>query len=1052
MNLPFYQHTNPDLCVYNPLRERVNAAYRMNETEVVSTLMAYVNFSPAVEHDIAALAKRLVSTVRDKQAERSVIEAFMLQYNLSMEEGVLMMCLAEALLRVPDKETERLLLKDKLTSASWDKHLGESESTLVNLATAGLSLSGKVLRASDAPGGGFKSVWNKLVAKSGEPVIRAAVREAMKLLSKQFVIGQTIAEALEASQPYVARGYRFSYDMLGEVARTQHDADRYYQAYYDAITSIATLSPHHDLFDGPSISVKLSALHPRYEYSHRDTVVPYLITRVKALVLHAKAHNIAVTFDAEEANRLDMSLDIIHALFLDPDFSGWEGMGMAVQAFQRRAFFLLDWLIDMARSAKKRLQIRLVKGAYWDSEIKMAQMDGFADYPVFTRKTNTDLSYLACAKKMLMAQDAIFPQFATHNAYTVAAILTLLYGREDQYQFEFQSLQGMGRALHDQIVEKDTFNIPSRIYAPVGSYQDLLPYLVRRLLENGANSSFVNQIADVKVPIEELTQSPVQKIKQYASIPNPHIPLPPALYDLQRPNSSGVDFSNVDSLKDLADAMQQASTQTWSAAPGDRAVDGGKVVTNPANRQQAVGQLALADLSEVPGFMARATAAFTSWEATPVVARAAILRRTADLFEAHKAEFMYLAVNEAGKTLFDANAEVREAVDFCRYYACQAETTLQDQVMPGPTGESNVLRMRGRGVILCVSPWNFPLAIFSGQVAAALVAGNTVVAKPSEQTALIAALAVRLFHAAGLPKDALQLMPGKGSVIGDALVKHPDVAGVIFTGSTATAQHIAETLAKRPGPILPLIAETGGINAMIADSTALPEQLVRDVITSAFGSAGQRCSALRLLCVQDDIADGVITMLRGAMAELQVGNPAYLSTDIGPVIDESAQRNLLAHIAEMKQQATLIYECVLGPETSAGTFVAPCAFELQAISQLKQEVFGPVLHIVRYRAQDLDATLDAINALGYGLTFGIQSRINSTIQHIQSRIQAGNIYVNRNMIGAVVGVQPFGGSRLSGTGPKAGGPHYLTRLVHESTLTMDTTAVGGNASLMAMED
>lgn len=1044
MNLPFYAHSTDAFCVINEKRQRINEAYRQDETVVVNELLRTVDFSNLVEKDIVELAQRMVLNVREKQAERGVIEAFMLQYNLSMEEGVLMMCLAEALLRVPDKETERLLLKDKLTSASWDEHVGQSESTLVNLATTGLSLSGKILS--------FKGMWGSLIARMGEPVIRAAVREAMKLLSKQFVIGQTIAEALENSKDYQKQGYRFSYDMLGEVARTQHDADRYYQAYFDAITTIGRMSSQLDLINGPSISVKLSALHPRYEYSHRDTVVPYLIARVKTLVLHAKANNLSLTLDAEEANRLDMSLDIIRGIFLDPELAGWEGLGLAVQAFQRRAFYLLDWLIEMARSAKKRIQVRLVKGAYWDSEIKMAQVDGMPDYPVFTRKTNTDLSYLACAKKMLQAQDAIFPQFATHNAYTVAAILTMLQGNETQYQFEFQSLQGMGRALHDQIVAKETFNLPSRIYAPVGSYQDLLPYLVRRLLENGANSSFVNQIADETVPISELTENPVHKIHGYASIPNPRIPLPPALYGDSRRNSAGLDFSDISTLTRLADGMAQAAKQTWSAAPTQRNGFMSKSVTNPANRQHVVGTLALADAVDVDGVVARAKAAFTVWDAMPVTARAEILCKTADLFEQHQAEFVYLAVNEAGKTLFDANAEIREAVDFCRYYASQALVTLQDQPLPGPTGEANVLRMRGRGVMLCVSPWNFPLAIFSGQVAAALVAGNTVVAKPSEQTALIAALAVRLFHAAGLPADALQLMPGKGAVIGDALVKHPDVAGVIFTGSTATAQHIAETLAKRPGPILPLIAETGGINAMIADSTALPEQLVRDVITSAFGSAGQRCSALRILCVQEDIAEGVITMLRGAMAELQVGDPQYLSTDIGPVIDETAQRQLQAHIDTMKQTATLIYECKLGPETEHGTFVAPCAFELAAIAQLNKEVFGPVLHVVRYRASELDATIDAINALGYGLTFGIQSRISSTIEHIQRRIHAGNIYVNRNMIGAVVGVQPFGGSRLSGTGPKAGGPHYLTRMAHESTFTMDTTAVGGNASLMAMED
>ena len=1055
MKLPFYVNSTEAFCVYNDAREALNQAYRMDETEAVNRLLSYVNFTAGVEKEIEHIATKLVQHVRAAQSELHVIEAFMLQYNLSMEEGVLMMCLAEALLRVPDKDTERLLLKDKLTSASWDKHLGESESRLVNMATSGLSLSSKILQEPAEGGNYVKNLWGKMLAKAGEPVIRLAVREAMKILSKQFVIGQTIEEAIEESKKYQQQGYRFSYDMLGEVARTQADADRYYRAYYDAITRMGELSAHRHLITGPSISVKLSALHPRYEYSHRDTVVPYLIERLKQLVLHAKSFNISVTIDAEEANRLDMSLDIIRAVFLDPELTSWEGLGMAIQAFSRRTFYLLDYLIDMARSAHKRIQLRLVKGAYWDSEVKMAQVDGMPNYPVFTRKYNTDLSYLACAKKMLLAQDAIYPQFATHNAYSVAAIMTLVAGREHQMEFEFQSLQGMGRALHDQIVNADSYHLPSRIYAPVGHYQDLLPYLVRRLLENGANSSFVNQLSDPNVPIAELIESPVQRIRQYEMVPHPRIPLPPYLYGARRRNSMGVDFSDVDVLFNLSKDMQKAAQKQYTAAPGLQAIKDDKThkaVTNPADRRQVVGHIALAEQADVDRFMQVAQAALHSWQSLGVAKRAAILRQTADLFEQHKAELMYLAVNEAGKTLFDANAEVREAVDFLRYYAEQAELVLADQVMPGPTGESNVLRMQGRGVVLCISPWNFPLAIFTGQIAASLVAGNTVIAKPSEQTLLIAALAVRLFYQAGLPEEALHLVPGKGSVIGDSLVSHSVVKAVIFTGSTATAQHINQVLANRPGELLPLIAETGGINAMIADSTALPEQLVRDVMVSAFGSAGQRCSALRLLCVQADIADTVLTMLRGAMQELQVGNPAFLSTDIGPVIDEASQQKILDHIRHMEKTAQLIYRCDLAQACAQGSFVPPSAFELAEISELKQEIFGPVLHVVRYRADELDKTIDAINALGYGLTFGIQSRITSTVDYIQSRIQAGNIYVNRNIVGAVVGVQPFGGSRLSGTGPKAGGPHYIARLCHESTLTIDTSAVGGNASLMAMEE
>lgn len=1051
MKLPFYAHDTSFFCIYDGLREKLNQAYRMDETDAVNILLNYVNFNAAVEDDIEALAKKLIKSVRSRQSERSAIEAFMLQYDLSMEEGILMMCLAEALLRVPDVDTERLLIKDKLTSASWDQHLGESESSLVNLATWGLALSGKILR-SQTKGSYFKTIWNKLLHRSGEPIIRKAVREAMKIFSKQFVIGQTIEEALKNSEKMAAQGYQFSFDMLGEVARTQKDADRYFAAYHKAIGVLGEVGKKSDLISGPSISVKLSALHPRYEYSHRDTAVPYLIERLKELALHAQENNISLTIDAEEANRLDMSLDIIRAVFVDPDFKGWEGLGLALQAYQKRAFYLIDWLTDLARSQKKRIQIRLVKGAYWDSEVKISQMEGLPNYPVFTRKNTTDVSYLACAKKMLLAQDAIYPQFATHNAYSVAAILTLLDGKEDKYHFEFQSLQGMGRVLHDEIVKKENFNLPCRVYAPVGTYQDLLPYLVRRLLENGANSSFVNRISDPKVPIQELIVSPVKKVKSYSSIPNPGVPLPSEIYGKKRVNSMSIDFSNAEIQIDLAEKLKIARGKIWQAAPFLRDVKNGLPVINPGNTTDVVGQVEEANLDDVENAVIDAQAAFLQWSNVSLKKRATKLRKVADLFEAHQAEFFYLAVQEAGKTLLDANAEVREAVDFCRYYADQAEKTLADTVLTGYTGETNVLRMQGRGVILCISPWNFPLAIFTGQIAAALVAGNAVIAKPAEQTPLIAALAVKLFYEAGFPPAVLQFLPGQGETVGSALVKHPLIAGVIFTGSTDTANLISKTLAQRPGAIVPLIAETGGINAMIADSTALPEQLVRDVITSAFGSAGQRCSALRVLFVQEDIADVVLTMLKGAMAELVIGDPNLLSTDVGPVIDREAEKVLLAHIEKMRRVAHLVYQCELPEGLDHGTFVGPAAFELSELALLEREVFGPILHIVRFKADKMDAVIDSINRLGYGLTFGIQSRIGETVDHIQRHIKAGNIYVNRNIIGAVVGVQPFGGSGLSGTGPKAGGPHYLTRLCQESTLTIDTTAIGGNASLMAMEE
>jgi len=1046
VRLPFYSRP---ITSFDDLREKINLAYRKDETETVQSLLNYLNFNQDTEKAIAQLAEKLIQSVRKHHAERSFVEAFMVQYDLSMEEGILMMCLAEALLRVPDKETEQLLLKDKLTSVNWQKHVGESESSIVNLATRGLAFSSKILQKNNE-GSYFKSLWQHLVQKSGEPVIRKAVREAMKILSKHFVIGQDIEQALKNSEKLNEQGYRFSYDMLGEVARTQKDADRYYHAYYDAITALgATTTKKGDFFNGPSISIKLSALHPRYEYAQRENMIPALINRVKILVQHAKDNNISVAIDAEEADRLDLSFDIIEAIFNDPDFSEWEGLGLALQTYQKRAFYALDWLIALARQHKKRIQVRLVKGAYWDTEVKFSQVNGFIDYPVFTRKTNTDISYLACAKKMLSAQDAIYPQFATHNAYSVAAIINML---DTKSAFEFQSLQGMGRPLHNEIIAKTGLNLPCRIYAPVGSYQDLLPYLVRRLLENGANSSFVHRISDPATPVNSLIESPLQQVQNYSQIPNPKIPLPKNIFGPARLNSMGMDLSDRDAIIKLSESFVAAEKQSWSASPFLRASQKGQPVLNPADRRQEIGRSIDATLEDVQTAIKRAEETFLEWNLRPVTERAAILRKTADLFEAHRAELMYLAVREAGKTLQDAIAEVREAVDFCRYYAEQAEKHLVDQPLPGPTGEANILRLQGRGTFLCISPWNFPLAIFTGQIAAALVAGNTVIAKPAEQTTLIAALAVKLFYQAGLPETVLQLLPGPGEIIGDALVKNPAIAGILFTGSNETAQLISIALAKRPGPIIPLIAETGGINALIADSTALPEQLVRDVMISAFGSAGQRCSALRLLFIQDEIADRVLEMLAGAMTEISVGDPLLLSTDVGPVIDEAAKKMLLKHREFMRENAKLIAEVNVPRDLAFGTFVGPQAYELPELKLLNKEVFGPILHVVRYKKQDLDRVIKDINHLGYGLTFGIQSRITSTTEYIQRRILAGNIYVNRNMIGAVVGVQPFGGSRLSGTGPKAGGPHYLPRLCQESTLTIDTTAVGGNASLMAMED
>ncbi|MFW0102641.1 MAG: bifunctional proline dehydrogenase/L-glutamate gamma-semialdehyde dehydrogenase PutA [Coxiella-like endosymbiont] len=1029
------------------VRPLLNIAYRMDETECVEYLLNIIDFTTEVERAVNQFAEKLVIKIRKQESKKGGIEGLMWQYDLSTEEGIVLMCLAEALLRVPDKETENLLICDKLTSATWEKHVGASESTFVNFATWGLALSAKVLKKEKA--GQFKTIWHNLIRKSGEPVIRKVVREAIKLLGEQFVLGRTINEAIQRSQNALREGFHYSYDMLGEVARTQVDADRYYNSYFQAISMLGKTRSAENIYEGPSISVKLSALYPRYEFKKRELAVPFLINRAKELALHAKQQKIGMTIDAEEADRLDISLDVFAGLFKDKAFEKSEGLGLAVQAYQKRALPLIEWLIDLAHQQKRRIPIRLVKGAYWDSEIKVTQMEGFVNYPVFTRKVNTDISYIACAKKMLSAQRAIYPQFATHNAYSVAAILTLMNHDYDNYDFEFQNLQGMGKALYHYVVNK--LHLPCRIYAPVGYYEDLLPYLVRRLLENGANSSFVNRIVDQTVPISQIIQSPFQKVELLKKIPNPKIPLPKNIFGKERMNSVGTDLSNFSELMSLNEDIKKALNKTWEASPFLREMKNGQPVFDPSDNRRQIGVIELADASDVKEAIEVASLAFSAWDQKGIIVRAAILRRMADLLEEHQAELMAIVIREGGRTLLNALSEVREATDFCRYYALQAEKHLSDVKLPGYTGEINVLRMNGRGIILCISPWNFPIAIFTGQIAAALVTGNAVIAKPSGQTPLTAARVTQLFYEAGVPRKILQLMPGLGSTVGQALIESSKINGIIFTGSEATARHIQKTLANRSGPIIPFVAETSGINAMIADSTALPEQLVHDVITSAFDSAGQRCSALRILYLQDEIADNVIKMLSGAMAEMKIGDPMLSSTDVGPVIDIKAQKTLQKHEAFMQQEAKLIYKVDLSPETGHGTFVAPQAYELPSLDLITGEVFGPILHVLRYRKRNLDKVIDDINALGYGLTFGIQSRIEATIDHIQSRIHAGNIYVNRNVIGAVVGIQPFGGSWLSGTGPKAGGPHYLPRFCIESTLTINTTAAGGNTSLMMME-
>ena len=1037
----------------DPTRAALAAAYRMDETARVEELLAELDL-PADQLDrIAEAARRLVAEVRQRRVGTGGIDAFLNEYELSSREGVVLMCLAEALLRIPDADTADRLIRDKLGNAQWDRHLGHSDSLFVNASTWALMLTGRIVRFGDVGASDFSTLLKRMIARSGEPVIRQAVTQAMRILGRQFVMGRTMAEALERAQPMEARGYRYSYDMLGEAARTMADADRYMRAYEQAIEAIGRASAGRGPIEGPGISVKLSAIHPRYEFAQRARVMTELVPRLKALALAARRHDIGFTVDAEEADRLDLSLDVVAAIHGDPALADWRGFGLAVQAYQKRATHAIDWLAALARRCGRPLMVRLVKGAYWDTEIKRSQERGMDGYPVFTRKATTDVSYLAAARRLLAAPDAFFSQFATHNAHTVAAILEFA---GTSRAFEFQRLHGMGEALYEQIVGADKLDRPCRIYAPVGSHEDLLAYLVRRLLENGANTSFVNRIVDEKLPIADIVADPIGRMRRLPAKPHPRIPLPADLYGAARRNSRGLDLSDPTRLDPIAAEMKDALRRSWQAAPlvgGVRQPGKSVVVKDPSDRRRIVGEAQWADGRQVGLALARAVRAGPAWDATPAEQRAAVLERAADLFESHRAELMALAVREAGKTIPDAVSELREAVDFCRYYAERARADFaQPLVLPGPTGERNELSLRARGVFACISPWNFPLAIFTGQVAAALAAGNAVIAKPAEQTPLIAMLAVELMHRAGVPADALHLLPGDGPSVGAALVADPRVSGVAFTGSTDTARAIARALAARNGPIVPLIAETGGQNAMIVDSSALPEQVVADVVTSSFQSAGQRCSALRVLFLQEDVADRIETMLAGAMAELSIGDPGLLATDVGPVIDQEAKTALERHAQRMATEGRVIHRCPLPEATAHGSFVAPLAVEIDRLDRLTQEVFGPILHVIRFRADRLEQVLDAVAATGYGLTLGIHSRIDGTVRRIVERMGVGNTYVNRNMIGAVVGVQPFGGEGLSGTGPKAGGPHYLHRFATERTLSVDTTAAGGNASLLSLQE
>jgi RHH-type transcriptional regulator, proline utilization regulon repressor / proline dehydrogenase / delta 1-pyrroline-5-carboxylate dehydrogenase len=1056
-----------------PLRAAITAAYARDESEHLAELLAQARVDDATQARIQRVAEHLVQRVRVKAEDQGAIEAFMREYDLSSEEGVLLMCVAEALLRIPDQDTADKLIRDKLGDADWGSHRGQSDSLLVNASTWGLMLTGRMVNLSEDTRRDVGSAFKRLIGRAGEPVIRLAVRQAMRIMGHQFVMGRTIDEALKRSRKGDNSAYRYSFDMLGEAAFTRKDADRYFEAYRKAILAIGASGPHPDVFAAPSISIKLSALHPRYELAKRARVLAELTPRVLQLAQLAKAQGIGFTIDAEEADRLELSLEVIAGAYADASLEGWQGYGLAVQAYLKRAPFVLDFLADLARRHGRRMPVRLVKGAYWDSEIKRAQVDGAAGYPVFTRKPNTDVSYLACARKMLAASDAFYPMFATHNAQTIAAIHSFAAlaadvqartsaaggrmpgaaGAGQPPAYEYQRLHGMGKDLYDEVVGPNALAIPCRVYAPVGSHEDLLPYLVRRLLENGANSSFVNRITDERIEPAALVADPVATVAGFDFKPHPHIPQPVDLYGEERKNSMGVNLANDAELAALA-AKIQAAAKPWRAAPlcpGATPSGAPVPVLNPADRRESVGEWQAADAATVERALSNAVAAQPAWDRLPAASRAKILEHAASLLEARMPEFITLCTKEAGKTLADGVAEVREAVDFCRYYAAQGRKLFgHPEKLPGPTGESNELQLHGRGVFVCISPWNFPLAIFLGQVSAALMAGNSVIAKPAEQTNLVGYAAVRLLHEAGVPEAVLQFLPGDGATVGAALTRDPRIAGVAFTGSTETARAINRALAARDAAIGVLIAETGGQNALIADSSALPEQLVKDAMVSAFGSAGQRCSAARVLFVQRDIADKVIAMLAGAMDELSVGDPGRLSTDVGPVIDADALQILQDHAARMEREATLIKTVAAGAETEHGFFFPPRAYELKSLGQLTREIFGPVLHVIRYDAAELDQVIEAINATGYGLTCGIHSRIDETVQKIARGVRAGNCYVNRSQIGAVVGVQPFGGEGLSGTGPKAGGPHYLPRFASERTLTINTTAAGGNASLLTL--
>jgi RHH-type proline utilization regulon transcriptional repressor/proline dehydrogenase/delta 1-pyrroline-5-carboxylate dehydrogenase len=1018
--------------------------YAPDDALLAARFLAGANLLPAREARVDEEARRLIGAIRDTTGGIGGIEALLREYSLSTPEGLALMILAEALLRVPDDATADRLIEDKLGQGGFaEGGAHQTENLLVSASAWALGVSARLIGPGDTPEGILRGVVRRL----GLPTVRGALRQAMRVMGNHFVLGQTIEDALHRAGSRSGRIFRYSFDMLGEGARTADDAARYQASYAAAIDAIGRAAGNKPLPDRPGISVKLSALHPRYEAVSRARVMTELVPRVRELARAAAISGLNFTIDAEEADRLELSLDIVSDVAADRQLAGWDGFGLAVQAYGKRAGEVIDYVAALASALNRRFMVRLVKGAYWDTEVKRAQERGLADYPVFTRKAMTDLSFVACAEKLLSLRERIYPQFATHNALTVASVIERAGGIDG---YEFQRLHGMGDALYAALLEAHP-GLGVRTYAPVGVHRDLLAYLVRRLLENGANSSFVSVAADAEVPVETLLRRPASVIGSAARARHASLPLPADLYGVARQNSAGVEFGHEAALTALVREVHAAEAPGVAAPVIDGVALGGvaQTLVSPVDGMRETGKVVMASPAQADEAMAAAFGGFRAWAGRDVEDRAAALCRAADLLQARRGRFLALLANEAGKTLDDGVAELREAVDFLRYYAAEARRLFgEGEVLPGPTGERNVLRYRGRGVFVCISPWNFPLAIFVGQVAAALAAGNAVVAKPAEQTPLIAAEMVRLLHEAGVPGNALHLVTGAGE-IGARLVAHPRVAGVVFTGSTPVAWAINRALAAKDGPIVPLIAETGGINAMIVDATALPEQVVDDAVMSAFRSAGQRCSALRLLAVQADVADRVIEMLVGAAKELLLGDPRDPATQIGPVIDAAARERLIAHVNRMRATAVEHYA---GAARELGYYVAPHIFELPTARDLTEEVFGPILHVVRYRAGALDALLDDIEASGYGLTLGVHTRIDTLAEHIGRRLAVGNVYVNRNMIGAVVGVQPFGGAGLSGTGPKAGGPEYLRRMALEQCISVNTAAAGGNAALLTAEE